>query len=211
MKLRLAKNKDAHSLAAIHLECGLQQPGGFMFKLGYPFLKAYYKILLKEEKSIVILAEDRERKVHGFCSGTLAAEEHVKALKQHRVKLFISIIPSLIKNPGLLKDIIERYRYLNSETDHTKFGTTSGPRNEYWAWLPKSNKSLSIHLFKTWLNLVYDFGFDRVRGEVDSINKHIILLHKILGAKVLGNIDLPDGRQRYYVEYVNQEGVPKNN
>jgi hypothetical protein len=210
MNLRLAKKEDVKSLASIHLECGLEQPGGFMYKLGIGFLKTYYHILLKEKKSIIIVAEDNDGKIHGFCSGTLAAEEHAKALRKNKVSLFFSTIPAILKNPGLIKDIRERNKYLSASANHTRFGTTVGPRNEYWAWRTNSNKNLSVHLFKTWLNLVYDFGFNSVRGEVDSVNKHILILHKLLGAKVLEKQELPDGRTRYFVEYVNQEAKAKN-
>lgn len=205
MKLRLAKTCDIKYLASIHFECSINQPGGFMHKLGNPFLWLYYKILLSEKKSIIIVAVDENDYIHGFCSGTLAAEEHIKALKNHKIILAISLIPALIRKPSLYKEIIERNDYLYAQNNFTRFGSQEGPRNEYWAWRPNSNKSLSVHLFKTWLNIVFDFGFNSVKGEVDSVNKPILLLHKLLGVKILEKLDLPDGRSRYFVEYVNPE------
>ena len=96
MKFRLAKQSDFKNLAEIHLECGKVQPDGFMHQLGIYFLITYYKILLKEGRSVIVLAEDHKGFVHGFCSGTLAAEEHLMELKKNRLKLILSVIPALI-------------------------------------------------------------------------------------------------------------------
>ena len=58
MITRFAKPCDSNSLAKLHMKCSVNQPNGFMFKLGLPFLKTYYKLLINEKNSVIILAED---------------------------------------------------------------------------------------------------------------------------------------------------------
>ena len=204
MNIRFAKQSDYKILARIHLECGKNQPDGFMHQLGIIFLKTYYSILLNERKSVIVLAEDKNGFVHGFSSGTLAAEEHLLVLKKNRIKLLISSIPALLLSPKLIFKLLARDRYVNGSENSIKFGVTMGSRCEYWAWRPEhKNLSMSIHLFNTWRKIIFDLGSNSIKGEVDLKNKYIFKMHKILGANVVGQLNLPDGRERVIIEYKN--------
>lgn len=205
IKFRFANVVDIIQLAEIHIETGVQQPGGFMHKLGLSFMKRYYSILLSEKYSIVIVAENENGVIIGFCSGTLEAAEHLLKLKKNKFKLLISLIPQILKNPKLLPEIILRYKHISGTNESVLFNNKDGVRNEYWAWRDGFDRSKSTHLFKTWLNIVFSFGYESVKGEVDSVNKHIVLFHKILGAKILNETKMPDGRIRYFVEYKKSE------
>ena len=48
MKIRVAEIQDVAQLAQLHWSSSLVQPGGFLYKLGESFLRAYYRILLSE-------------------------------------------------------------------------------------------------------------------------------------------------------------------
>ena len=205
VKFRMAKVIDAKQIAEIHIESGKNQPGGFMHLLGFKFIKKYYEILLLEKHSIVILAEDEKGLIYGFCSGTLDAAEHIKSLNSSKAGLMVASLPSVIKNPKLIFELIKRRNHINNDPNSVEYNTKIGVRNEYWGWRSECDKSKSPELFKTWMSIVYSFGYESFRGEVDSINKNIVLFHKFLGAKILKENVLPDGRKRYFVEYKNNK------
>lgn len=201
VKFRNAKLIDANQIADIHIESSKNQPGGFLHQLGYPFIFNYYKILIQEKHSIVIVAEDESGLIYGFCSGTLRAEEHLFYLKKHKFLLFFSSLPSILRKPKLITEIYNRKKHIDNETNTIEFNNKSGVRNEYWGWRNNYDKSKSPELFKTWMDVVFSYGYSSFKGEVDSVNKNIVLFHKFLGAKILKEVKLPDGRSRYFVEY----------
>jgi hypothetical protein len=204
VKFRNAKLVDANQIAYIHIESSKNQPGGFMHQLGYRFILNYYKILIQEKHSIIIIAEDENGLIYGFCSGTLDAKEHLISLNKNRFLLFISSLPSIFRSPKLFIEILNRKKHIDHKSDTIEFNNKSGVRNEYWGWRNNCDKSKSPELFKTWMAIVYSYGYDSFRGEVDSVNKNIVLFHKFLGAKILKEVELPDGRKRFFVEYRNK-------
>ena len=117
MKLRIANKSDIKSLAKMHLICGKIQPDGFMHQLGLNFLKAYYSILLNEKGSLIVIAEDEKGFIHGFCSGTLAAEKHLSELKRKKIKLAISLIPAIIKSPKIFLQLLNWEKELDKEDE----------------------------------------------------------------------------------------------
>ncbi len=202
VKFRNAKLVDANQIAHIHIESSKNQPGGFMYQLGYLFILNYYKILIQEKHSIVIIAEDGNGLIYGFCSGTLDASEHLVSLNKNRFLLFLSSLPSILKNPKLLIEIFNRNKHINNENNTIQFNNKIGVRNEYWGWRSNCDRSRSPELFKTWMDVVFSYGYDSFNGEVDSVNKNIVLFHKILGAKIIKEVKLPDGRIRFFVKYI---------
>ncbi len=201
VKFRNAKVSDAKELAKIHIESGKNQPGGFMHQLGYYFMFKYYQLLIQERYSVIILAEDESNLVYGFCSGTLDATEHINNLRKNKISLFLASLPAILKRPSLFFELIKRKKHIDYSNGSIEYNTKTGVRNEYWGWRNNCDKSQSPELFKTWMNVVYSYGYNSFRGEVDSINTKIVLFHKFLGARILNEIELPDGRKRYFVEY----------
>jgi hypothetical protein len=201
VKFRNAKLCDANQLAMIHIESCKNQPGGFMHQLGYLFIYKYYKILIQEKHSIIIVAEDKNNLIYGFCSGTLKAEEHLTMLNKNRFLLFFSALPSIFRNPKLFFEILNRKNHINNKNNTIEFNNKNGVRNEYWGWRNNCDRSKSPELFKAWMDVVFSYGYNSFYGEVDSVNKNIVLFHKFLGAKILKEVNLPDGRTRYFVEY----------
>jgi len=202
MKFRLATFADISSLALIHLECGKIQPDSFMHGLGICFLRTYYRILLNEKSSVVIIAEDQDKYIHGFCCGSLAAEEHLQNLKKKKISLLISLIPGIIKTPSVLIKLLSHNRYINTGGKESTYGVANGTRCEYWGWRPTSkNPGMAVSILEVWLKIVFDLGSKSVRGEVDIINKGVVKIHQTLGAKIVNELDLPDGRKRIFYEY----------
>ena len=202
MKFRIAKQCDVKMLSELHFEAGRLQPDGYMYKLGVPFLAVYYKLLVNEKNSLVVVAENVNGIICGFCAGTLDAGEHIKTLKQSRVKIAISLIPSVIKCPQLIRTILVRNKFINSNGESSEMSISSGPRFEYWAWSSsRKNPFVAINLLKFWLKLMFSFGVKKVRAEVDIANSDILKLHIKLGAHIINEITLSDGRKRVHIEY----------
>jgi hypothetical protein len=202
MKIRLAKQSDYKALASIHMECGKIQPGGVMHQLGINFLRNYYSILLKEKNSIVVVAEDDNDLIHGFCSGSLDAKEHINELKNKKISIAISLIPVILKNPKILHKILERNKFVNSSSKAINISISEGARFEYWAWRPSSKNALmAFSIMKIWLNIVLKLGVKSIKAEVDEVNYNILKLHIKLGAIVIKEQILPDGRKRSFIEY----------
>lgn len=203
MILRFAKTTDINSLAKLHQECGEQQLGGFMFKLGLPFLRIYYKLLINEKNSIIMVAEDEKGNLLGYISGTTDAEAHLVNLKRNRFRIGLSILPAIIKSPKLMTHILDRGKFVYLKNGYIQFGVTSGPRIEYWAWLNNEKYRGSILLLKCWLKVLFDLGISSVKAEVDINSKNLLTIHKFLGAKVIDHLKLNDGRRRVIIEYLN--------
>jgi hypothetical protein len=177
-----------------------------MYKLGLSFLKIYYKLLVNEKNSLVIIAENNESVICGFCAGTFVAQEHIKTLKASRLKIAISLVPSIIKSPQLIFNILSRNKFINSNGKSSDISISSGPRFEYWAWSRKyKNSYMAVSLLKFWLKIMFNFGIDSVKAEVDLGNSDILKLHQKLGAQIIKEITLDDGRKRVHIEYKNNE------
>jgi len=201
IKYRLAKITDAFSLARVHKKCAEFQQDGFFHKLGILFIWRYYKIVLSNKNSFILLAED-QNELLGFHSGTLKAEEHLSNLKKNRISLFFSIIPELFINPKLFFEVYKRYRFVSNKNTDIKFGIKEGPRGEYWGWLPKSpNPIESLNLHKKWHLIFKQLDVNFVKSEVDITNDRVYKSIKIMGAEILSEIILPDGRKRAIVQY----------
>jgi hypothetical protein len=198
---RLAKQSDYRTLAKIHMECGKVQVGSFMHKLGLLFLQTYYKVYLKERKSVILIAEDEKGIALGFNSGTLDASEHLENMKKHKLLFALSIIPGLLKNPGVIRDVLLRNKYVSSQENSVSFGVKTGARGEYWAWRPGvKDPAASVMLRQAWINILFDLGCRSFKYELDSSNTDIEKYQKIFKCVIIEEIVLPDGRKRVIVE-----------
>jgi hypothetical protein len=202
MKFRLAKKCDSKELAILHMECSRDQAGGFMHNLGINFLIRYYKIILNNKYSLVLVAEDTDGRILGFHSGTLSTEEHLSQLKKNKLILALSIIPKFCLNPSIIREVLKRYFSISKISSLNDFGVKEGVRGEYWCWSTNnSNPMGAISLYEKWFNLVKELGVDKVFIEVDTINKRILGFHKSKGAEIIRQIDLFDGRKRLIMMY----------
>ncbi|MCF6212565.1 MAG: hypothetical protein L3J45_00915 [Flavobacteriaceae bacterium] len=199
---RLAKTTDALALAKVHKMCAESQKDGFFYKLGILFIWRYYKIVISNRNSIILLAEDENGFCYGFHSGTLKAEEHLLNLKKNRLGLFFCVLPDFFLNPKLFLEVFKRYHYISNRNSSTKYGVTEGPRGEYWGWIPSNpNPVESLKLHKKWHKIIKDLGINFVKSEVDITNSRVFKSIKIMGGEILSEMDLPDGRKRAIVQY----------
>ena len=200
---RVAKRADAKSLAQVHLICAKHQRGGFFHNLGFYFTFNYYKILLSNKNSIILIAEDQDQNCLGFHSGTLKMEEQLIQLKKNRLILAISLIPKLIKKPKLFYDIIKRYLSISTiDNKKNDFGVKKGARGEYWCWLPSNSDPLeALNLLNKWFNIMKELGVNSISIEADTINERILKFHIKKGAKVINELNLHDGRKRVILRY----------
>jgi len=198
---RTAKSNDSLSIARLHIKCAKNQKDGFFHKLGVIFIYRYYKIVISNKNSIILLAE-KENRLLGFHSGTLKAEEHLFGLKNNRISLFLSVIPEFFVNPKLFFEVYKRYRYVSNKNKAIKFGVTNGPRGEYWGWDPKNPDPLnSLKLHKKWHLIVKSLGINFIKSEVDITNKRVLKSIKLMGGEFISEVILPDGRKRAVVQY----------
>jgi hypothetical protein len=201
MIFRLAKNNDIDKIVNIHLECSLKQKDGFMYKLGYGFLKSYYKILLEEKNSVVLIAEDFDGNICGFHSGSINPEEHSDALRKKSFNLFSTLLIKILFDPKLLFEIIERRNSLSTKSNNIKYSSKLGPRAEYWAWSPSfKGENQSVNLKNNWCKIIQVLGYDYYYLEVDSNNKLVLNYYKLQKAEVIEELILKDGRKRFILK-----------
>lgn len=203
IKYRLAKSSDAKLLTKVHLICAKHQKGGFFHNLGFYFTLNYYKILLSNKNTIILIAEDQQQNLLGFHSGTLKMEEQIKDLKRNKFILGMATLPKLLVNPRLIHEIIIRYFSISDSISENDFGVTSGARGEYWCWLPSNSNSIeALSLWNKWFNVLKELGVTNLFFEVDTINSRIVSFHKKNGAKITREINLLDGRKRLIMVYI---------
>lgn len=201
MNFRLANTRDINKIAKIHHECSVKQAGGFMHNLGIMFLNSYYSVLISEENSLILVAEDERGFIAGFHSGSICPIEHKQALKRNWYKFLVPIFIKLITNPLLLNEILIRRKSLFSGSIKYKFSSDEGPRAEYWAWSPTySGENKSILLREKWCQILNVLGYDNYYLEVDSNNKLVFNYYKLQSAVIVSKIMLNDGRERYILK-----------
>jgi hypothetical protein len=199
---RLGKICDHIALAHIHYHSGQFQNDGFMYRLGFDFLKRYYKVLLSEKQSFVLVAEDSSSKIHGFVSGTQNASSHLSAIRNDKLFLALTLLKRVIFSPALFKEIFRRYKYVNKANDSDSYGVVDGARLEYWIWDTDSSSNLSVFLLKSWINIMKEMGVNEIHGEVDKFNIKSQKVHKLMGAIFYETKTLADGRERTFYKYI---------
>ena len=201
MKFRLAFPGDAYKLAKLHRLSSIEQPGGFMFRLGINFLTKYYKILIDDCDSVIICATDDSGEILGFVAGSLNAGARFLALKKHKFGLLIASLPEFICNPCLINEVLSRQNSGSVDESSVGYVVQTGPHMEFWAWRPDRKGGGSLQLFLKWLALMRLLGVHAVTGEVDKVNASILKAHRVLGAKIVKEFTTPDGRERFLIQY----------
>ena len=127
MNFRIAKVSDYKRIAELHYKVRKKYKRGFFAKMGMPFLCQYYKIILNDPHELVLCAVAKDGAIHGFTSGTMNVEAQFKTLRRHSIKLIIASLPTILSNPKIIFDILERYRFsLGSSKE--KYVTREGAR-----------------------------------------------------------------------------------
>jgi len=202
MTIRTAKSRDAKDLARLHIECSKAQPGGFMHRLGLGFLVEYYRVSMKEKFCLIIVAEDEDGKIVGLHSGTLRAEEHAEMLRRSKWRLGMASLPRVLRNPKLIFDSMARANSGSADTEKDGYVVKTGPRGEYWGWSPSSsNPGGALALHRAWHEMMKAMGATLVRSEIDTCNSRILKFAKTMGARVVKEMQTPEGEKRLILEY----------
>jgi hypothetical protein len=200
MKYRIAKAIDYKYLADLHYAIRKTYSIGIFAQLGKPFLKQYYKTILNDPNSVVVCAEDNNGVVQGFCSATIDVEAQMANIRNHKVRLGLSAITSILGKPSLIKHLIDRYKVIKNDSA-IKIISTKGARSEYWVWRATNHDSVSsVEMYLAQINILKSLGVKELYGEVDKVNKKILRFQLANGSEIIEQITLPDGRERVIIK-----------
>jgi len=203
MLLRFASISDLDKISRLHQKCSRNQEKGFMYRLGYPFFKLYYRIMLNEKNCVILCAFNKKNNnLIGFVSGSLDESEHIENLKRKKIYLLLPALHAIIKDPKLIGEIYKRSKFDNLNQNDNGYIITEGARLEYWGWDPEEKEIMgAVELLKKWLDIMKILGCKTIAHEVDNDNKKSIKLHSILGSKVIRELETPGGKLRSIMEY----------
>lgn len=200
IKIRIAKPSDAGRIATIQQKIKEVNSLGIFCKMGHGFLKTYYKILINDPTTVFTCAENSRNEICGYGFSVLDAERQTNNLKKHKLKLMMSAIGSLIRNPFLLKELYNRYKSI--ENNNSNYLYSTGAHGGYWGWDPDTSDAESSMIFhEIGLKIMNLLGVDILHFEVDTANKNVYKFHKLNGAKIEKVFMLPDGRERAFMYY----------
>ncbi len=210
MKIRLAKPCDCRSISEIHYFSRDKLSNGFFASAPKSFLYQYYSILLNDPNSIILCVQDEGNRICGFVSATLDARLQFVNLKRFRFRLTLSLLPSLLIKPLLLRDAIIRFRSTQNKS-LPQFISSSGPRGEFWVWDSRLKNSVwAVLLYQSHLHLLATIGVERLQFEVDISNLKILKFHEGNGAMLINKLQVNDGRERLLMCYNLFEKYPNN-
>jgi hypothetical protein len=202
LRYRLARVVDAGPMATVQIACAGTQPESFLPKLGYWFLRQYYRALLREGHAVAVCAVDQNDRVVGLAAGTLDAAEHMDLFRRYRLRLALAAVPQLVLHPGLLWGMLTRYRTTKDQGAGEEYFVASGARCAYWGMLPQARGGFgAISLFQKWLAVMRALGAGDIFFEVDKINQTSVSSHLLLGAVVERESVTPDGKVRLIMRY----------
>ena len=201
IKFRLAKPSDAKQIAYVHYHIRDKYDQGFFAQVNYSFLVQYYKVVLNDPYEVVVCAEDKNRKIIGFCSSSLDVERQFQLMRKKKYNFIIPLLTSSLTNIKLIKSAFDRFKSTKGHSE-VEFVNVKGIRLEYWGWLPnRKDSDQSVVMQDIMFYILKMFGADKVNFEVDKINKKIFKFHKINGAEEVRRFIMPDGRERVELMY----------
>lgn len=202
VEIRHARPQDAKQLARLHYVCSTVQPGAFMHLLGQRFFVKYYKILLRDQTTVILCADAGNDGVVGLASAAVDSKKQLEAIHRGRFGLFLAVIPAICRKPSLLKALKARDKSCTSKSPEESFVVNEGARIAYWCWLPGfPSKGKSIQLLKELMRFLENQGGKELQLEVDRINRLAEVTHRFLGAKVVKEFNTVDGRKRIVMKY----------
>lgn len=200
MNYRLAKSSDAKRIAEIQSKIKEVNNLGIFCHMGKRFLTTYYKLIIEDPESIFVCAINENDILCGYSFNVLDAKKQNKNMSNHKIRLALSAIGSILVKPSLIKELYKRYKSLNNN-DET-YLHNEGAHGGYWGWDPTYPDSLSsFELHERTLLLTHLLGVHELRFEVDKDNKHVFKFHQLNGAKIEKEFTLPDGRERVFMLY----------
>ena len=170
IKFRLAKPSDAKQIAYVHYHIRDKYDQGFFAQVNYSFLEQYYKVVLNDPCEVVVCAEDENKKIVGFSSGSLDSKRQFEQMRKKKFSFVWHLLTSAITKPKLIKSALERFKS-TKENSETEYVATEGPRVEYWGWLPNRDDSdQSVVMQDILFYTMKLLGTEKLYFEVDKIN-----------------------------------------
>ena len=200
MKFRLAKKSDAKELSLLHYKIKDLDGRGIFSQMGKGFLNKYYSIILNVPNEVVLCAYN-ESGIVGFASATLNVEKQFRNLRKNKFKLFLSSIPSILFNPNLFLELLNRYNSTKKVSEN-KYVISEGARGEYWVWDPDNDQSIYAPVLNNkHIEILHILGVKSYNFEVDSKNIGVYKFSLNNGATEVSREKLPDGRERIIMNY----------
>jgi ribosomal protein S18 acetylase RimI-like enzyme len=113
--LRKGNISDAGTLAKIHFS---ELYPDFLPSLGENFLYLLYAAFLKDEHIFIYVAE-KNTTIQGFIVGAEKFNDILKKiLINNFFRLFIVLVPCIVKNPAIIKNIFETLLYIKKEGEN---------------------------------------------------------------------------------------------
>lgn len=199
MQIRRAAACDARALANLHLACSAELPDRLENRLGPGYLAAYYRAFLNEPQSLILCTGIDDQQLTGLISGVDHYSSHLQYMHNRRWRLLAAAIPSLVKQPHLLR----RLRNLQHQPwiagiDET---STSAAHVTFWCWRPHAQPAGGgVVLLQAWLAAARLRGARRAFFDVDIRNPRAIAIHRALGARVEIQ-EFPGGSQQCLISY----------
>jgi hypothetical protein len=191
-------------MAEVTMACANELDENIFLQAGGRFLRAYYRIVLQEKNSVVVLAVDDcdPDRVLGFVTGSLDAAASAEVLCRHKLTLAIAALPAMLLRPSLLRRLRTRLRATSSMNSAEEYVVGKGARAAFMAMLPEARAGgEGVFLFYHWLATMRALGAREIRLEVDVANARVVAIHKRLGAAVIKEVVTPDGKARVFMEY----------
>jgi len=200
IRLRLAKPSDTKQIAEIQYSLRKTHDVGIFSQMDKVFLKQYYNIVLNDPWEVIVCAENEKGKIVGFNSSTLDAAKQMETFRKYKFRLGIASITSIIRNPRLIKSLLDRYNSTKIGSN-LHFVINYGARGEFWAWKESEKDPIaSIEMNAAYRAILRALGVKELFYEVDSSNKKVIAIHKLNKDEIINTIKLPDGRERYLMK-----------
>jgi ribosomal protein S18 acetylase RimI-like enzyme len=199
MQIRRAAASDSRALANLHLACSAELPDRLENQLGPGYLASYYRVFLSEPQSLILCTELDDQRLAGLISGVDNYSDHLQYMHTTRWRLLAAAIPSLARQPHLLK----RLRNLQRQPWIAGIDETSAiaAHVTFWCWRPQAQPAGGgVVLLQAWLAAARLRGARRAFFDVDIRNPRAIAIHRTLGARIEIQ-EFSDGSQQCLISY----------
>ena len=206
--LRKMIEADINSVVKIH-EKSFQ--GFFLEKMGYHFLKAYYKIILSYEDSISYVAIDENNEIVGFVVGFVNPKEFYNKFQKSRVKLIFPIMIGIIFRPYIIKEIlgnikrVSSYQNNNNNNNNNDDGKSDNDKIELSSIAVKtSSKGIGSELLQIFINKSWQLGLKKIILTTDQDNNHHANAFYLKNGFRQTGVEIRNNRKLIKYELVNQ-------
>ncbi len=197
MSIRPLNSSDLIALAELHQQV---HPGFFLTRMGRPFLRAYYSVILQEGG--ILLGLEEEGHLVGMAAGFLHPAAFYGSLRKARVKFAWLSFLGLLRSPSLLPLILENIVSVGEEGRRSRDGGVHVCEFAALGVLPDfREKGLGHRLGKALIAEAKAQGALLLRGSTDAHNNEIgRAYHAGLGFREVEEYEAGGGRRMIALE-----------